>query len=131
MLLRANVHALHTSCRPPARAVPMTELRILGHGFEGDEFQAAKIPIANSPVLRGGAHILSFVRTRTRRVLNDVASPSWIQHAIVSIDIFLASSCCLVRWIVTNCPVFLPAIVTPTTVAPVRHAVLGRQVVST
>ena len=130
MLLGAHIHTLNTSCRPPTRPVPMTELCILRHGIEGDEFQPAKTAVADTPILRGGAHILPLVGTRTGSVLYDVASASGIQHSVIGVNVFLPPTRPLVRWIVANGPVLLFAVVAATTIAPEHNAVLGREVVS-
>ena len=130
MLLCSNVHALHTAGRPPSRTIPMAKLRVLRHGLEGDEFQSAKIAVAHAPVLRGGAHVLSLVGTRTRRILDNVAQTRGIEYTVVRIDVFLPTSRRRTWWVVADSPVLLVAVIAASSLAPKDNPILRREVVS-
>jgi len=108
----------------------MAKLRVLRHGLEGDEFQSAKIAVAHTPVLRGGAHVLSLVGTRTRSILDNVAQTRGIEYTVVRIDVFLSTPRRRTWRVVADSPVLLIAIVAASSLSPKDNPILGREVVS-
>ena len=55
---RSDIASLQTAGLPPTRAVPQTQLRMLGHGRRGDKLQAALLSVANAKVLKLGFQVL-------------------------------------------------------------------------